>query len=138
ESSYIARGHPVSPFIRGGIVVLAVLGYLVTQQVDRIATSFSEVPDDGAGGAGDYPLVQLGAVALAVLGAVLLGLLSWWFTRYRLGADTLEMHTGAIFRQHREVRYDRIQAVDLVRPLLARLCGLSEVRVESAGGGDSH
>src|SRR5699024_1774932 len=79
-----------------------------------------------------------GAVALAVLGAVLLGLLSWWFTRYRLGADTLEMHTGAIFRQHREVRYDRIQAVDLVRPLLARLCGLSEVRVESAGGGDSH
>ena len=138
EPSDFARVHPVSPFIRGGIVVLAVLGYLVTQQVDRIATSFSEVPDDGAGGAGDYPLVQLGAVALAVLGAVLLGLLSWWFTRYRLGADTLEMHTGAIFRQHREVRYDRIQAVDLVRPLLARLCGLSEVRVESAGGGDSH
>src|SRR5699024_5781313 len=61
-----------------------------------------------------------------------------WFPRGRLGADTLEMHTGAISRRHREARYDRIQAVDLVRPLLARLCGLSEVRVESAGGGDSH
>ncbi|MGE9781146.1 PH domain-containing protein [Janibacter sp. G368] len=138
------RVHPVSPFIRGGLVVLGVLGYLVSQQVDTLAAAFGGGDDDsGPGGpAGAVPgvgtLLQAGAVGLVVVGAVLLGLVSWWFTRYRLGDHSIEMRTGVLFRQHRQVRYDRIQAVDLVRPLLARLCGLSEVRVESAGGGDSH
>lgn len=138
EPADFARVHPISPFIRGGLVVLAVLGYLITQQVDRVTTALSDMPEAGGEGSGQYPLVQLGLVALAVIGAIVLSLLSWWFTRYRLGEESLEMHRGAIFRQHREIRYDRIQAVDLVRPLLARVCGLSEVRVESAGGDDSH
>lgn len=132
------RVHPLTPFIRGGLVVLAVFGYVVTQQIDRLATAFSDLPDGGEGGGPGFPLVQAGIVGLVVVGAVLLGLLSWWFTRYHLGEESLEMRTGAVFRQHRQVRYDRIQAVDLVRPLLARVTGLSEVRVESAGGGDSH
>lgn len=130
------RVHPLSPYVRGGLVVLAVLGYVVSQQVDRVAGMIARSPvDDGSIGFG---LLQLAGVVVVVLGAVALGLVSWWFTRYRLGEESLEMRTGAIFRQHRQVRYDRIQAVDLVRPLLARLTGLSEVRVESAGGGDSH
>lgn len=138
DSAGSNRVHPVSPFIRGGLVVLGIAGYLVTQQVDRIAGAVSDMPDAGGDDPTRYLLVRVGLGALAVLGAVLLGLVSWWFTRYRLGDDTLEVFTGAVFRQHREVRYDRIQAVDLVRPLLARVCGLSEVRVESAGGDDSH
>lgn len=132
------RVHPISPFIRGGLVVLAVTGYLVTQQLDRLASAFAD-PSFGGDDDGPYSLLlQAAAVALAIVGAFLLGLASWWFTRYRLGPQSLELRTGAVFRQHRQVRYDRIQAVDLVRPLLARLAGLAEVRVESAGGGDSH
>lgn len=128
--------HPLSPFIRGGLVMLGVLGYLVSQQFERIVGAFSDAPGDEGGST--WALLQLGGLGIAVVGAFVLGLLSWWFTRYRLGEETLEMHSGAIFRQHRQVRYDRIQSVDLVRPLLARLVGVSEVRVESAGGGDSH
>lgn len=131
------RVHPLTPFIRGGLVVLAIFGYVVSQQVDRVVGTLSDMPEGGEGGIG-FPLVQVAVVGVVVLGAVLLGLVSWWFTRYRLGEESLEMRTGALFRQHRQVRYDRIQAVDLVRPLLARLTGLAEVRVESAGGGDSH
>lgn len=130
-----SRVHPLSPFIRGGLVVIAVFGYVVSQQVDRL-TGAAGPPAPGEGETS--LLVPAVLVLLTVLGALLLGLLSWWFTRYRLGETDLEMHSGAIMRQHRQVRYDRIQAVDLVRPLLARLTGLSEVRVESAGGGDSH
>lgn len=132
------RVHPISPFIRGGIVVLGVLGYLVSQQVDRIAGAIGGLDDDGGRGVAGPLLVQAVIVAAIVLGAIVLGLVSWWFTRYRLGGDSIEMRTGVLFRQHRQVRYDRIQAVDIVRPLLARFTGLSEVRVESAGGGDSH
>lgn len=127
--------HPLSPFVRGGLIAVGVLGYLVSQQVERLTR-----PDVGEVGE-EIPfsaLVQVGAVGLVILGAVGLGLLSWWFTRYRLGPTSLEIRTGWLNRQHRQVRYDRIQAVDLVRPLLARLAGLSEVRVESAGGSDSH
>lgn len=131
------RVHPLSPFIRGGLIVLGVAGYLISQQIDRIAGALSGLGEGGEGG-GTFPLVQAGVVLLTVVGAVLLGLVSWWFSRYRLGDDSLEMRTGVLFRQHRQVRYDRIQAVDIVRPLLARVTGLSEVRVESAGGGDSH
>ncbi|HBO54317.1 MAG TPA: hypothetical protein DD664_04130, partial [Janibacter terrae] len=136
DADGFVRVHPLSPYVRGGLVVLAVLGYVVSQQVDRVAGLLTDAPGD-AGSIG-FGLLQLAGVAVVVLGAVALGLVSWWFTRYRLGEESLEMHTGAVFRQHRQVRYDRIQAVDLVRPLLARLTGLSEVRVESAGGGDSH
>lgn len=134
-SDGFTRVHPVSPFIRGGLVVVAVLGYLLSQQVDRIIGA-AGAPGPGEDGA--PLLVPALLVLLAVVGAVLVGLMSWWFTRYRLGETYLEMHSGAIMRQHRQVRYDRIQTVDLVRPLLARICGVSEVRVESAGGGDSH
>lgn len=130
------RVHPLSPLIRGGLVMLGVLGYLVSQQLERIAGAFSDAPGDEGGRT--WGLLQVGGVGIAVVGACALGLMSWWFTRYRLGEESLEMHSGAVFRQHRQVRYDRIQSVDLVRPLLARLVGVSEVRVESAGGGDSH
>lgn len=134
------RVHPLTPFIRGGLVVLGVLGYLVSQQVDRIVGAMSDMPNGGEAGGpgGDFPLIQVAVFAVSVLGVILLALLSWWFTRYHLGEESLEMRRGAIFRSHRQVPYNRIQAVDLVRPLLARLTGLAEVRVESAGGGDSH
>ncbi len=132
-----SRVHPISPFIRGGLVVVAVAGYLVSQQVESIMGTPDSPPGPGEGGPQEI-LLQAALVGVVVLGAMLLGLMSWWFTRYRLAATSLEMHSGAVMRQHRQVRYDRIQAVDLVRPLLARLTGLSEVRVESAGGGDSH
>nr|WP_272955506.1 PH domain-containing protein [Pedococcus badiiscoriae] len=63
---------------------------------------------------------------------------SWRFSRFRVADTLIELRTGVLFRQHRQVRFDRIQAVDLGRPLLARLTGLSEVVVQSAGGKDSH
>ena len=136
DAGDFSRVHPLSPFIRGGLVIVAVVGYFFSQQVESLLGAAGSV-EPGEGGPESLLLPAL-AVGATVLGAIGLGLLSWWFTRYRLGDTSLEMHSGAVMRQHRQVRYDRIQTVDLVRPLLARLTGLSEVRVESAGGGDSH
>jgi putative membrane protein len=78
--------------------------------------------------------VVLGVLLLIVAGAWL----SWRFSRFRVSASLIELRTGFVFRQHRQVPFDRIQAVDIARPLLARLVGLSEVVVQSAGGHDSH
>ena len=70
----------------------------------------------------------------ATVGGVLLDWISWRAARYRLGSSTVELKSGVVFRQHRQVRYDRIQAVEITRPLMARLVGLSSVKVEAAGG----
>ena len=124
--------HPLSPLLRGGIAFAAVLAYVVSQQVD---TLFGADREDPTGG-------HLGWAALAVLGvlvAIVVGAwVSWRFSRFRVTGSMVELRTGLLFRQHRQVPFDRIQAVDIGRPLLARLTGLSEVVVQSAGGKDAH
>lgn len=125
------RFHPLSPLLRGGIAMGAVAAYVVSNQFDAWFGADSQLP---AG----TPLQWVALATIAVVAAMgLLFWLSWRVSRFRIGATTLEVRTGLLFRQHREVRYDRIQAVDLRRPLLARLAGLSEVRVQAAGGSGS-
>ena len=65
------------------------------------------------------------------------GLASWWFTRYGFDGNDLRIDSGILQRRSRRVRMDRLQAVDVVRPLVGRLLGLSELRLEVAGGGSS-
>lgn len=124
--------HPLSPLLKGGIAFVAVLAYVVSQQVDSFFGAQRDDPTQG----------HLGWAAIAVV-VVLLGIIagawvSWRFSRFRVADTLIELRTGVVYRQHRQVRFDRIQAVDLGRPLLARLTGLSEVVVQSAGGKDSH
>jgi len=123
--------HPLSPLLRGGIAFAAVLAYVVSQQLD---TLFGAERDDPTGG-------HWGWAALAVLAVLLLivagAWVSWRFSRFRVTASLIELRTGVVFRQHRQVPFDRIQAVDISRPLLARALGLSQVVVQSAGGHDS-
>jgi putative membrane protein len=124
--------HPLSPLLRGGIAFLAVLAYVVSQQADSI---FGSQPDDPTR---DH-LGLAALVVLVVLVAIVVGSwVSWRFSRFRVSEAHIELRTGVVFRQHRQVRFDRIQAVDIGRPLLARLTGLSEVVVQSAGGSGSH
>ncbi|HEV7195794.1 MAG TPA: PH domain-containing protein, partial [Pedococcus sp.] len=124
--------HPLSPFLRGGVAFVGAVGYVFSQQVNRIFGSAADDPTQG------HPLYA--AVGAAVLlGAILGGAwVSWRVSKFRIGAAFLELRHGLLFRQHRQVPFDRIQAVDISRPVLARLTGLSEVVVQSAGGRDSH
>jgi putative membrane protein len=145
------RLHPLSPLLRGGIVLLAVLGYAASQLTDRILSSFgwgSVVPDMGdvpGEGAEDptaaviaHPLVALLLVVAAIGVVAGANWLSWRFSRFRVGPHQVELRQGILFRQHRQVPFERVQAVELSRPVLARLIGLAQVVVQSAGGSDSH
>ncbi len=146
------RLHPLSPLLRGGVVLLAVLGYVATQLVDEVLSSVdvgvpgrspgdvpNGVPDGGAfEQARAYPLVALGVVVLVLLAVAFVGWVSWRFSRFRVGGSQVELRTGVLFRQHRQVALERIQAVELGRPILARATGLAKVVVQSAGGADSN
>lgn len=82
----------------------------------------------------------------AALGAVvvvcaLIWLVSgiWWrATGYRITDEEVELRRGVLNRQLRTARFDRVQAVDVAEPLIPRLFGLASVKVETAGGTDSH
>lgn len=81
-------------------------------------------------------------LALGILTGILVLLagvffLSWWFTRYQVTDDHVRVHSGIVFRQQRQARIDRVQAIDIVQPLLARLFGLAELRFEVADAGES-
>jgi putative membrane protein len=61
--------------------------------------------------------------------------ISWLVTRWRVVGGELQIDTGLVVRQSLRFPLSRVQAVDIVAPLTARVLGLAEVRVISAGVG---
>lgn len=69
--------------------------------------------------------------------AAIVGFWTWWSMKFRISGDDLVVETGILRRRSRRVPLSRIQAVDVVRPLVTRIFGLAEVRVELAGGDEA-
>ncbi|MBA8817696.1 putative membrane protein [Microbacterium halimionae] len=138
------RMHPLSPLLRGGIFLLAMIGIIVANLRERLIEWFLpwlvpgatgvRAPDDPV----DYVLThELVPIALlAMLGValilVLLFWLSWRAHSFRI-TDDVEVRSGVLFRTHRRAPLDRVQGVNLTRPLVARLVGLSKLEVIGAG-----
>jgi putative membrane protein len=118
--SGLRRLHPLTPLLRGW-KWYAALGVLGGREL------YGDV---------DVRTFLVGLVVLLPVAAAY-GYVSWRFTRYRVDGEALRMETGVLFRRSRQVRLDRLQAVDVVRPLLARALGLAELRLEVVGGGSS-
>ena len=124
------RMHPVTPLLKGWKIVVAVLVIGWTQFADNLRTA-----GDLLGGRGW--LVALGSLAVIAVIAVAWSFVSWRVTRYAVTDEAVHLRQGIVFRQQRQARLDRLQAVDVVQPLLGRLVGLSELRLEVAGGSGS-
>ena len=76
--------------------------------------------------------IEAGVVlVLATVG----GTVAWAVTKWRVVGSELQIDTGLIRRQSVRVPLTRVQSIDVVRPLLARALGVSELRVEVAGHG---
>ena len=122
SGSDFARVHPLSPLLRGGLLVVA------------LAIAFGRGFLDG--GEGGTPWEWL-LIPVALVGGVVVGAVSWWFTRYRVGADELRIDSGVLVRRSRRIRLDRIQAIEVQQPFLARVFGMASLAIETAGGGDT-
>ncbi|PSL02431.1 putative membrane protein [Haloactinopolyspora alba] len=117
---HFRRLHPLTPLLRGWAFLAAAIAF----------------GGQDALRSGEMGRFGLTVVAIAVLGMIT-GLVSWWFTRYGFDGDALRIDSGVLNRRSRRVRLDRLQAVDINRPLAGRLLGVSELRMEVAGGGKS-
>jgi putative membrane protein len=113
----VRRVHPLTPLLRSGLVVLAVGSWLLRNLLE-----------------GQSERRALLVVPVALVGALLLGLASWWFTRFRISPEELRIDSGVLVRRQRRVRIERIQAVEIEQPLLARVFAMAELRIEVAGG----
>ena len=114
------RLHPLSPAVRAGRVLIAfVIVFLPT---------FLGGSKSGWDAAGH-------GIVLAVL--VALGVVSWLVTRWRIEGNDLRIETGLIRRSSMRYPLSQVQAIDTVRPGLARIFGLAELRLRMGGTGGS-
>lgn len=81
------------------------------------------------------------SAGLFLLGALVVGALAGWWawsaTRYRVTDEEVELRTGMLFRRHRRLPLARLESIDVARPLVARVFGLAQVRLEAVSDSES-
>lgn len=113
-----SRLHPLSPLLRGGRLLAVVIAGLAGQGLRS-------------------PEVLGWLLGVGAPTAVLYAGVAWRTTRYRLTPTELQVRSGVLQRRDRRVPLARLQSVDVVRPLVGRVLGLAELRLEVAGGADT-
>jgi putative membrane protein len=136
------KGDPTSPFrwgfaVTAGALVALVLGQaLATVEHQILLVLIAAFGQQGLRGEEgiDPVYLGLGVLAAAVLGGAL-SFVAWQRTRNRLTTTELQVDSGILQRRSRRVPLARLQSVDVVRPVVARVLGLAELRLEVVGGG---
>ncbi|MEU8659672.1 PH domain-containing protein [Actinoplanes philippinensis] len=111
------RLHPLSPLLKGAKSIAVIVAALSWNTLGKV-------------GATDFALIVL-ALAVAV---VIVSAIGWWNTGYHVVGRELRITEGLLWRRNRAIPLDRLQAVEVRRPLLAQLTGLAELRLEVVGG----
>lgn len=62
---------------------------------------------------------------------------AWRFIGYAIDGDSVHFRHGIVFRNRRYARLNRLQAVDIIHPLMGRFFGVCALDVQTAGGHDS-
>ncbi len=115
------RLHPLTPVLRGGRSLVVLLTVLGSQGLRRAPSTLA--------------VLVLLAVGTAL--AVAAGAVTWRTTRFRVRDGELQIDSGLLVRRARRVPLARVQSIDVVRPLVARVLGLAELRLEVVGGGET-
>ncbi|MET4093723.1 putative membrane protein [Arthrobacter sp. UYCu712] len=127
------RVHPASPFVRGW-VALAAIGFFFGRDTFERMLQGGPLIDEQVAGRAPWLLLGGGTFLLLTVAGYIL---SWYFTRYQVAEGYVRVNTGFLFKQQRQARLDRVQAIDIVQPLLARIFGLAELKFEVADAGES-
>ncbi|MET9773352.1 PH domain-containing protein [Streptomyces sp. NPDC006367] len=116
------RLHPVTPLRRAWAPVAVIAGWAVhdpdqaQRQLSRLTTT-----------------TLLAGLAVLIPAAALYGFLSWWYTHYAVTESELRIRTGLLFRRTAHIRLERIQAIDVTQPLLARVVGVAKLKLDVVG-----
>ena len=119
------RTHPLTSVVLG-------LGWSAAALVGIVSTL---VQDGGLGAWGVFGL-PLAAGGGLVVGS-LIGWLTWRFTTFVIDDGEARVDSGILWKKSRRVPFERLQSVDIHEPLVARVFGLAELHLDSAGGSES-
>ena len=132
QSAQWRRLHRVTPLLNAWKVGAAVFLIAMFNAQEFLADLRAAFP----------AMAILGLIVALIVVAFVVGLiisvLAWRRTTYGVSEESLFLHKGILFRQQRHVRLDRVQAIEVTQPLLARIFGFASLKVESAGGAGSN
>jgi putative membrane protein len=111
------RLHPLSPLLHSAKALVLIVAGISWQGYAQL-------------GLGPWA----GLVVLLLMGTVVVSIVSWFMTGYHVVGRELRVYEGVLWRRTRAIPLERLQSVEVVRPLLARLTGLAELRLEVVGG----
>jgi len=111
--------------LRQSLVIVAVGFYAVVILLDL----GSDIDDSAFG----FLWWLLAVVPLTLVIGYVWAKLSYHFYRYEITDDGFRKEFGIIWKKYVTIPYDRIQNVDIYRGVVARLLGLSDLHIQTAG-----
>ena len=113
----------ISSFLRL-FIVFVILGFQATIFLSKIGEDTSVI-----GYVGWFLAIMVFLIVLLFIWAKL----SYRFYKYELTDDGFRKELGVIYKKYVTIPYDRIQNVDIYRGILARILGLSDLNIQTAG-----
>lgn len=115
----------------------ATIPYRALSKIAAIVSALIFIGPGLASQAAEYGLLLVPVGLAAILAVV--GYEVAYYRRFtiELTDDFLQVYSGVFARQEREIPYHRIQNVDVTRNIVQRLLGIAQVKVETAGGGET-
>lgn len=138
------RVHKATPLVRGWVIVALVAFNFVRSWVESFVSGGSSGGEgegkgqgkgEGSSGSFDFAsedLLILGASLAVAVGMVVYSWFVWRAMGYRITENRVEVRQGIFMKNVRHARIDRIQSVDINRPILARIFGLAELEFHVA------
>ncbi|MDR1768247.1 MAG: PH domain-containing protein [Propionibacteriaceae bacterium] len=125
------RAHPLTPLIRGWLILVAVVVGLVNQFMPRVGPPEPGEEEPRFDWLGQWQWIALAVVGVIIV-AVIAGYFSWRFTKFVIDDEELRVETGAVFRKSQRIAFTKVQSIDIVQPFAARVLGLAELQIDTA------
>lgn len=134
------RAHPLSPLVRVWLLFIAICFFIGREFFeDFYQNGLTFTPsEDNQNPNFVQSIFGPFALPVIVLAFFLIALIphawAWYTTRFAIDETKVYLRKGAIFRSSTEARLDKVQAIDIHQPFVARLLGLAELKFEVADG----
>lgn len=116
------RPHPLTPIARSWIVLAAMVFFIAREWIEN----------------GGLPTERWWVLILIGLGIVVVqgiaGIFVWRTTQFVLDDDELVIERKFITHSSDRISFAKIQSVDVLQPLLARILGLAKVHIDVGAG----